>query len=46
MTIDLRCQEVTRYIQPLREGGSLPLLAEANDDFDNTFDRLFAEFVD
>lgn len=33
MTIDLRRQEVTRYIQPLREGGSLPLLAEADDDF-------------
>lgn len=33
MTIDLRSQEVTRYIQPLREGGSLPLLAEADDDF-------------
>lgn len=33
MSIDLRSQEVTRYIQPLREGGSLPLLAEADDDF-------------
>lgn len=33
MSLDLRRQEVTRYIQPLREGGSLPLLAEADDDF-------------
>lgn len=30
---DLRTVEVTRYITPLREGGSLPALAEANDDF-------------
>jgi len=29
----LRTVNVTRYIQPLREGGSLPALAEANDDF-------------
>ena len=31
--ISLRTVNVTRYIQPLREGGSLPALAEANDDF-------------
>lgn len=31
--IKLRTVEVTRYITPLREGGSLPALAEANDDF-------------
>lgn len=30
---DLRIVTVTRYITPLREGGSLPALAEANDDF-------------
>lgn len=30
---DLRTVDVTRYITPLREGGSLPALAEANDDF-------------
>ena len=30
---DLRTVTVTRYITPLREGGSLPALAEANDDF-------------
>ncbi|CAD0007831.1 HipA family kinase [Flavobacterium salmonis] len=30
---DLRTVNVTRYITPLREGGSLPALAEANDDF-------------
>lgn len=29
----LRTINVTRYIQPLREGGSLPALAEADDDF-------------
>ncbi|MGZ4035947.1 MAG: HipA family kinase [Bacteroidia bacterium] len=31
--IHLRTVNVTRYIQPLREGGSLPALAEADDDF-------------
>jgi len=30
---DLRTVHVTRYITPLREGGSLPALAEADDDF-------------
>ncbi|OXA83298.1 HipA family kinase [Flavobacterium hercynium] len=30
---DLRTVQVTRYITPLREGGSLPALAEADDDF-------------
>lgn len=30
---DLRRVTVTRYITPLREGGSLPALAEADDDF-------------
>ena len=29
----LRTVTVTRYITPLREGGSLPALAEADDDF-------------
>jgi len=29
----LRSVNVTRYISPLREGGSLPALAEADDDF-------------
>lgn len=29
----IRRQKVTRYITPLREGGSLPALAEADDDF-------------
>src|SRR6187402_3921837 len=29
----LRTVNVTRYIAPLREGGSLPALAEADDDF-------------
>lgn len=36
MAIDatiLRTVNVTRYIAPLREGGSLPALAEADDDF-------------
>ncbi|MES2679709.1 MAG: HipA family kinase [Bacteroidota bacterium] len=32
-TAPLRTVNVTRYIQPLREGGSLPALAEADDDF-------------
>lgn len=31
--IELRTVIVTRYITPLREGGSLPALAEADDDF-------------
>ncbi len=30
---DIRNVIVTRYITPLREGGSLPALAEANDDY-------------
>ncbi len=33
MPSTLRTVKVTRYIQPLREGGSLPALAEADDDF-------------
>ncbi len=31
--VNLRTVNVTRYITPLREGGSLPALAEADDDF-------------
>lgn len=31
--LSLRTVQVTRYLQPLREGGSLPALAEADDDF-------------
>ncbi|MBF7093400.1 aminotransferase class I and II [Flavobacterium sp. ALJ2] len=31
--LNLRTVNVTRYISPLREGGSLPALAEADDDF-------------
>ncbi len=31
--MELRRQHVTRYITPLREGGSLPALAEADDGF-------------
>lgn len=31
--MNLRTVNVTRYILPLREGGSLPALAEADDDF-------------
>ncbi|CAN5917776.1 hypothetical protein BH11BAC7_BH11BAC7_09600 [soil metagenome] len=31
--INLRTVDVTRYIAPLREGGSLPALAEADDNF-------------
>ena len=33
MNLDLRTVNVTRYITPLREGGSLPALAEADDEF-------------
>ncbi|MFL9830469.1 HipA family kinase [Flavobacterium sp. ST-87] len=33
MIPNLRTVNVTRYITPLREGGSLPALAEADDDF-------------
>ena len=33
MIMTLRTVNVTRYITPLREGGSLPALAEADDDF-------------
>ncbi len=31
--MELRHQEVTRYVTPLREGGSLPALVEADDGF-------------
>lgn len=31
--IELRNVDVTRYVTPLREGGSLPAIAEANDGF-------------
>ena len=31
--MELRTENVTRYIMPLREGGSLPALAEAEDGF-------------
>lgn len=31
--MDLRSQELTRYILPMREGGSLPALGEADDGF-------------
>ena len=31
--LGLRKVTITRYITPLREGGSLPALAEADDDF-------------
>ncbi|MDE6262886.1 MAG: aminotransferase class I and II, partial [Muribaculaceae bacterium] len=31
--MELRTQELIRYILPLREGGSLPALAEADDGF-------------
>lgn len=31
--MQLRHQHLTRYVTPLREGGSLPALAEADDDF-------------
>jgi hypothetical protein len=32
-TPELRTVDVTRYVTPLREGGSLPAIAEANDGF-------------
>jgi hypothetical protein len=31
--MEMRTVNVTRYVTPLREGGSLPAIAEANDDF-------------
>ncbi|MCM1224768.1 MAG: hypothetical protein NC548_60995, partial [Lachnospiraceae bacterium] len=31
--MEIRREELARYISPLREGGSLPALAEANDGF-------------
>ena len=30
---EIRTVQVTRYITPLREGGSLPAIVEADDDF-------------
>lgn len=33
MAIEVRTQKLTRYILPLREGGSLPALGEADDGF-------------
>jgi HipA-like protein len=32
-SIDIRTVNVTRYVVPLREGGSLPAIAEADDEF-------------
>ena len=32
-SIDIRTVEVVRYMQPLREGGSLPAIVQADDDF-------------
>ncbi len=32
-TLDIRTVEVTRYVTPLREGGSLPAIVEADDEF-------------
>ena len=52
--MDLRTANVTRYILPLREGGSLPALAEADDEFkyvvkfrgqDNGTKALIAELI-
>lgn len=31
--IDIRTVDVTQYVQPLREGGSLPAIVKADDDF-------------
>lgn len=33
MTIQIRITAVTQYLQPLREGGSLPAIVQADDDF-------------
>ncbi len=33
LSMDVRSQNLTRYILPLREGGSLPILGEADDGF-------------
>lgn len=33
ITSQLRTVKVTRYVSPLREGGSMPAIAEADDDF-------------
>ena len=54
--MELRRQSLTRYIVPLREGGSLTALAEADDGFryvvkfrgailNSTFDRLMRDLV-
>lgn len=32
-TLDIRTVDVTRYVRPLREGGSLPAIVEADDGF-------------
>ena len=32
-TIDIRTVDVVQYIKPLREGGSLPAIVKADDDF-------------
>jgi hypothetical protein len=32
--IDIRTVNVTQYLQPLREGGSMPAIVKADDDFD------------
>jgi len=41
----LRTVTVTRYIAPLREGGSLPALAEEDDDFKNGFRKEVVFFI-
>ena len=33
MNDQLRTVDITRYVTPLREGGSLPAIVEADDDF-------------
>src|ERR1700759_2551233 len=33
MSLEIRIVNVTRYVAPLREGGSLPAIAEADDGF-------------
>ena len=32
-TIDIRTVDVVQYLQPLREGGSLPAIVKADDEF-------------
>jgi hypothetical protein len=42
---ELRKVQVTRYVTPLREGGSMPALVEADDDFLYVLKLIYLHFL-